>query len=179
MAYRLLSSIAGFSAARRGGLDIRLSIAGLIDPKTEGACRALADSLGVAGSVEFKGPYTGADAPEIYRSADAYLMTKHNDPCPNAVIEAMAAGLPVLYSASGGVPEQVGQEAGVALAVPETFDKDVFPEPDEIAKGMSLIIKNHAPMAAAARARAVEQFDLSRWFARHEAVFHSLLEKQR
>jgi glycosyltransferase involved in cell wall biosynthesis len=104
-------------------------------------------------------------------------MTKHNDPCPNAVLEAMASGLPILYSASGGVPEQVGLEAGVGLPVPQTFDRDVAPEPVAIAEGMSRIIQGREQMAAAARARAVGRFDLSHWFSRHETVFRSLVER--
>ncbi len=107
-AYRLSSSIAGLAAARAGGLDVRLEIAGVVEPAVLSAAQAEVDALGVGTSVTFLGPYNGAQAPAIYQAADAYLMTKHNDPCPNAVLEAMACGLPVLYSASGGVPEQVG-----------------------------------------------------------------------
>jgi glycosyltransferase involved in cell wall biosynthesis len=176
-AYRLSSSIAGLVAARAAGLDVLLRVAGLIEPAVESAARAQVDALGVSNLVTFSGPYTGTQAPDVYRSAHAYLMTKHNDPCPNAVLEAMASGLPILYSASGGVPEQVGPEAGIGLPVPETFDRDVAPEADAIAEGMSRIVERCDQMAAAARARAVERFDLSHWFARHEAVFRSLVER--
>jgi glycosyltransferase involved in cell wall biosynthesis len=176
-AYRLSSSIAGLAAARAAGLDVLLRIAGLIEPEVECAARAQADALGVSNRVAFSGPYTGTQAPEVYRSVHAYLMTKHNDPCPNAVLEAMASGLPILYSASGGVPEQVGPEAGIGLPVPETFDRDVAPEPVAIAEGMSRIIQGREQMAAAARARAVERFNLPHWFARHETVFRLLVER--
>jgi glycosyltransferase involved in cell wall biosynthesis len=176
-AYRLSSSIAGLAAARAAGLDVLLHIAGPIEPAVESAARAQIDTLGVSKLVTFNGPYTRTQAPDVYRSAHAYLMTKHNDPCPNAVVEAMASGLPILYSASGGVPEQVGREAGIGLPVPETFDRDVAPEPVTIAEGMSRIIQGRDHMAAAARARAVERFDLAHWFARHETVFRSLVER--
>ena len=59
-------------------------------------------------SIRFLGAYNASKAPAIYQAADAYLMMKYNDPCPNTVLEALASGLPVLYSASGGVPELVG-----------------------------------------------------------------------
>ena len=176
-AYRLSSSIAGLAAARAAGLDVRLRIAGLIEPAVELIARAQVDVLGARDMVTFSGPYTGMQAPDVYRSADAYLMTKHNDPCPNAVLEAMACGLPVLYSASGGVPEQVGRDAGFGLTVPETFEEDVFPEPNAIAEGMAHVISERVSMAAAARRRAVERFDLSQWFARHETIFRSLVGK--
>ena len=175
-AYRLTSSIAGLAAARAGGLDVHLAIAGLIDAEIEASARLQIGRLGLADVVTFKGPYTGAQAPAIYRAANAYLMTKHNDPCPNTVLEAMACGLPILYSASGGVPEQVGADAGVGLSVPETFEQDVFPEPQAIAEGMLRIMQNNERMAAAARARAVQRFDLAEWLARHDAVFRELVK---
>lgn len=176
-AYRLNSSIAGLAAARAGGLDVRLTIAGPIEPAVEVKARVQTEALGLKEFVAFLGPYTGAQAPAIYQAADAYLMTKHNDPCPNAVLEALACGLPILYSASGGVPEQVGPDAGFGLPVPATFDEDVAPEPNAIADGMAHVIRQHSAMAFAARARAVERFDLSLWFARHETIFRSLVEK--
>jgi glycosyltransferase involved in cell wall biosynthesis len=172
--YRLLSSIEGLAAARGGGLDVRLMVAGAVAPPVVAAAGALAQRLGLDAAVTFLGPYVHAQAPAIYQAADAYLMTKHNDPCPNVVLEALACGLPVLHSASGGVPELVG-EAGVGLPVPETFDDTPVPPPTAIAEGMALTIREHAPMAAAARARAVARFSLAAWLDRHEALFRALL----
>ena len=106
--YRLTSSIAGIAAARRGGLDVRLKVAGFVDSGVRAVANAQIDGLALHDAVSFVGPYDWKQAPGIYQSADAYLMTKHNDPCPNSVLEAMSCGLPVLYSASGGVPELVG-----------------------------------------------------------------------
>ena len=174
-AYRLSSSVAGLAAARRGGLDIRLTIAGLIDRNVEAAIRNEVERLEIQGAVKFIGPYSNVEAPNVYRSANAYLMTKYNDPCPNTVLEAMASGLPILYSDSGGVPEQVGAQAGIALPMPETFETDLAPNAEEIARGMAQVIKDHDRMAVAARARAVERFDLAHWLARHEAIFRVLL----
>ena len=47
----------------------------------------------------------------VLLSSDIYLCLSRADPCPNALIECMSFGLPVLGLASGGVPEIVG-EAG-------------------------------------------------------------------
>jgi glycosyltransferase involved in cell wall biosynthesis len=178
-AYRLTSSIEAIAAARAGGLDVKLTIAGVMEPAVKAEVRRLIDRLGLAPWVVVGGPYSGAQAPEIYRAADAYLMTKYNDPCPNAVLEAMASGLPVLYSESGGVPEQIGPDAGIGLPLPETFEEDLTPSPDAVAQGMAAVIRDRESMAAAARRRAVERFDLTQWLARHETVFRSLLEKVR
>jgi glycosyltransferase involved in cell wall biosynthesis len=174
-AYRLTSSIHGLAAARKGGLEAVLTVAGAIDAQVEVEARGLVASLGLESAVTFTGRYSGKDAPGIYQSADAYLMTKHNDPCPNVVIEAMASGLPVLYSASGGVPELVGPDAGIGLSVEESFDRVIVPTASAIAEGLGLLMVAHETMAIAARARAVEKFGLQGWIARHSAVFEQLV----
>jgi len=60
------------------------------------------------------------------RRQDVYLAPSRNDPCSNAVLEALACGLPVAYRASGGHPELVG-EAGLpfeeAEEVPAVLDR--------------------------------------------------------
>jgi glycosyltransferase involved in cell wall biosynthesis len=58
--------------------------------------------------VTFTGSYTQQQAVDIYRGADVLLHTQYNDACPSVVLEAMACGLPVVYSNSGGVGELVG-----------------------------------------------------------------------
>jgi glycosyltransferase involved in cell wall biosynthesis len=134
--YRLESSIAGLRIACDGGLDGRLRVAGWIEAETRARAEDLARSLGLADRVEFTGAYTQEQAPAIYRSADAYVMTKHNDPCPNSVLEALASGLPILYSDSGGVPELASAEAGVALHCPEDWETTRAPTPAAIGDGM-------------------------------------------
>jgi glycosyltransferase involved in cell wall biosynthesis len=42
-----------------------------------------------------------------YQSADAYVQPSRADTFPNAVLEALACGIPVLATAVGGIPEQV------------------------------------------------------------------------
>lgn len=177
MAYRVESSIAGLRAALDAGLDCRLLVAGWVDDSALAASQSLAGKLGVTAHVEFRGAYTQATAPAIYQSADAYVMTKYLDPCPNTVLEAMACGLPVLYSASGGVPEQVGPDAGIGLPVPESWD-DVMqtPGPEVIGAGMIDIARNAHFMGDAARRRAEAEFEITRWIDRHREVFQQLLE---
>jgi len=96
------------------------------------------------------------------------------DPCPSLVIEAMAAGLPVVYPRSGGVPELVGDEAGIGVAHPDTWARDVPPSPDVLADAVERVLADRSHFAAAARARAVERFALPPWLARHEQLFAEL-----
>lgn len=173
LGYRLESTIEGLALARCAGLDARLNIAGWIEDAA--AADAMAARHNLSDCVSFLGPYSQENAPEIYQSADAYVMTKYLDPCPNTVIEAMACGLPVLYSASGGVPELVGDAAGVGLPVPEDWDTIHVPSAKAIAEGMLKISRERAHMSAAARERAVALFDIRHWIDRHRAVFDAVL----
>ncbi len=174
--YRVEASLRGLARARARGLDATLTLAGWFSAKAGAMSRELAGELGIADAVRLTGAYTQAEAPAIYGAADAYVMLKHNDPCPNAVIEALACGLPVLYAHSGGVPELVAEAAGVALPSEEDWERQRTPDTDAVADGMLRIAAERAPMAAAARARAVERFDIAPWIARHRAVFTRLVE---
>jgi glycosyltransferase involved in cell wall biosynthesis len=55
---------------------------------------------------------------ELLRSQDIYLAASLDDPCSNALLEALACGLPAAFAASGGHPELVG-EAGLPFSSPE------------------------------------------------------------
>jgi glycosyltransferase involved in cell wall biosynthesis len=54
---------------------------------------------------------------ELLRGQDCYVAPSIDDPCSNALLEALACGLPALYRRSGGHPELVG-EAGVGFDEP-------------------------------------------------------------
>ena len=111
----------------------------------------------------------------MFCRADIVLHTKYNDPCPTVVIEALACGRPVVYSKSGGVPELVGDEAGVGLDADLSWDRDIAPDPDALAGAVCRVRDNLSAFASAARARAVDRFDVHRWLARHREVLESLV----
>ena len=66
-------------------------------------------SIGAVGSGEVA---------ELLRSADVYIAASRDDPCSNALLEALACGLPAVYLDSGGHPELVG-EAGLPFSSPD------------------------------------------------------------
>jgi glycosyltransferase involved in cell wall biosynthesis len=55
---------------------------------------------------------------ELLRSQDVYLAASRDDPCSNALLEALACGLPAAFLRSGGHPELVG-DAGIGFEAAE------------------------------------------------------------
>lgn len=72
------------------------------------------------------GPVGSAELAEILRRQDVYVTASRNEACSNAVLEALACGLPTLYVRSGSNAELVG-EAGLGFErddeLPELLDR--------------------------------------------------------
>jgi glycosyltransferase involved in cell wall biosynthesis len=62
--------------------------------------------------VRVVGPLDSSALASLLRTQDLYLAPSHDDPCSNALIEALACGLPAAFRESGGHPELVG-DAGL------------------------------------------------------------------
>ncbi len=77
----------------------------------DGTCReqlvALARELGVLSRVQFLGHRD--DVPAVLSQADVFVLPSRSEALPNSIMEAMAAGLPVVASAVGGIPELVDE----------------------------------------------------------------------
>jgi glycosyltransferase involved in cell wall biosynthesis len=169
-AYRLELALRALANLRSALPEARLLVTGRLvsDPKP------LLDELGIRSAVDFVGRYTQTDAPRILRRAHVLLHTKVNDPCPSAVIEAMACGVPIVYPASGGTLELVGDEAGVGVPHPDGWERDEPPAPDALAAAVERVLEDRAAYAEAARRRAVERFALQPWLDRHAKLFADL-----
>jgi glycosyltransferase involved in cell wall biosynthesis len=173
--YRLEQAVRGLAAARARGLEAELLAAGVFDPAARAKAMAAAAALKVAASVHFRGAYGPAEAPAVYRDAEAYVTLTHQDACPTGVIEALAAGLPVVHVDSGGVPELVG-DAGAAVPSAEDWETQRIPDAAAVGEAMLAVAENRTALSAKARARAEERFSLARWLDAHEALFKRLLE---
>jgi glycosyltransferase involved in cell wall biosynthesis len=90
------------------------------DPRFVAGLRRQAARAGISDRLRIAGPRTGADLRAEYRSADLLVVPSRTETYGMVVTEALAAGLPVLATEVGGIPEALGRTpAGVpGLLVP-------------------------------------------------------------
>jgi len=115
------------AAARLAGRPIRFVFAGTDEFGGEGdRLRAEAARLGVSDRVVFAGAVTGREKWNLLADSDVFLLPSRGENMPNAVLEAMAAGLPVVCTPVGALREMledgalfvpVGDAAAIAEAV--------------------------------------------------------------
>ena len=127
-------------------------------------------------AVVLRPAFTQAEAVALYRGAHVLLHPKYHDPCPTVVIEALACGLPVVGSRSGGLPELVGNDGGSLIDVPLSWDAASPPDPARMAEAVIRLMTDWPAYHAAARIRAQRLFDAERWVAEHRQIFEQVLE---
>ena len=99
--YDLLNAAARVAATRP---DLRLLLGG--DGEVA-EVRVRAEELGIADHVELLGWVRGEDKERLLATAVLYVLPSYNEGLPVSVLEAMAAGLPILTTPVGGIPEAV------------------------------------------------------------------------
>ena len=113
--YDNASAIKAFAQLAAGRPGARLTIAGSGPQQAE--LEALAAALGVADRVRFAGRLDRGEVAALLQDADLSLNPSLADNMPNSVLEALAAGVPVVSTQVGGVPFVVEHER-TALLVP-------------------------------------------------------------
>jgi glycosyltransferase involved in cell wall biosynthesis len=144
----LLRALAGLPA-----MSWTLDLIG--DGPLEGAIRAAANELGIADRVRFLG--FQSDIAPLLAGAQALALSSRFEAFPYAIVEAMRAGLPVVASRVGGIPEAVEDgvtgllaPAGDAAALRQCLAR-IIAEP-----------ARRAQYGASARERFLERFTLDR-----------------
>jgi len=175
--YRVRASIDCLAELRKRGENARLTIAGGFRwAGAEDQVAAYVRALDLGDFIHLLPPFTQSEAPAIYQQADLLLHPKYKDPCPTVIVEALASGLPVIASASGGLPEMVPSTCGRLLSVPDNWEEDHPPDPKKMADAAQQLMGERPVFSEAARAHAEVAFDRNRWVQRHAEIFEGLLK---
>ena len=108
------------------------------------------------------------DVAHLYAAADAFILPTLYDPFPNATLEAMASGIPVIVSRVAGVAEIID---GDSLVVEEPWNIE------ELAGAVPRKLEDPAvrkPMGEAARAKALTRPIARSWTKTSASMSRSL-----
>lgn len=130
--------------------------------------REIAKLHGLENKVHFLGIRT--DIPDILNASDVFVLSSDWEGNPLSIMEAMAAGKPVIATSVGGVPELI-QNNDTGILVPP---KDV----DALSKAMLLLMEDRGlchKLGERAREFAEREFDISVMVKKYERLYESLL----
>jgi glycosyltransferase involved in cell wall biosynthesis len=110
------------------------------------------------------------DIPDLLRSMDILALTSDREGCPNAVIEAMATGLPVVATAAGGTVEIVKDRVTGRLVPPR--------DPQEFSGGVLDLLGDEEAarrMGKAGLELAQSRFAFQKMVAKVQEIYEELL----
>jgi glycosyltransferase involved in cell wall biosynthesis len=139
-------------------------------PERDEVAQAIVER-GLADRVELMG--TREDVAEILAGADVFVLSSRSEGMPMSALEAMAAGLPVVASAVGGVPEVVVDGETGFLVTPE--------DAPALRAAIERLLADPSlrrRLGEAGRRRAAATFALPRWQAAHLALYTELLAER-
>lgn len=150
------------------GMEVVLVGDGPLRPELE----KLAATLGVQRNVRFLGDRT--DIPSVLASLDISVLASFSESLPNAVLESMAAGLPVVATRVGGNRDLV-REGETGYLVPPN-------EEISLANALERLLINpllRAEMGRKGREVALASYSLARVRDQYEQLYASVLERKR
>lgn len=146
--------------------DVHLAFAG-VGPESE-RVRQLARTLGLRDRVHLLG--YRRDVAELLRAATSFVLCSEREGLPRSVMEAMAAGTPVIGTRIRGMRDLLGDSAGLLVPVGDAA---------QIAAAMRTVLGDQAlvrRMVDNAR-RRIAEFSLERVIAMHDALYDDLLRE--
>jgi glycosyltransferase involved in cell wall biosynthesis len=117
--YDLATALRALQLIRERYPHARMTITG--SGPERGALEQLAQGLGVAAAVTFTGHVDNDEMVSVYRSSDVMINPSLADNMPISILEALAAGIPVVSTNVGGVPYLVADGRTARLVSPGDF----------------------------------------------------------
>lgn len=153
---------------KKGLPDLRVVVVG--DGPLRDELPALAARLGISDHVSMLGDRP--DVAEVLTALDMFVLPSRTEGMSNALLEAMAAALPVVATAVGGNPEVVSAETTGVLVPPD----DVTAMADAMLRvAMSPALATE--LGAAARRRVEERYGARAMVRRLEAVYAAVADR--
>lgn len=116
-------------------------------------------------NVKLMGEAKHGDMIKVYGKAHAFLHPAVKDPCPNAIIEALSSGLPVLFNSDTGSSNELVGDCGLAI---DTIN---------LALTISALRENHANLLESVHKRRFH-YSIKRAATEYIALFKNLLGEQ-
>lgn len=158
--------IAAAALLARSCPELRYSIVG--DGARRAELEAFARARGVDHLIGFLGHRD--DVPSLLSSSDVFALPSKSEAFPNGVIEAMAAGLPVVASGVGGLPDLI-ESPRTGLLVPPS-DAEALAA---ALKALYIDPARAAAMGAAARHEVHSRLSFDRMVSTFESVYQAEL----
>jgi len=141
---------------KNGGRPWELVVAGDVPP----AVRQSVENGHPGPRITWAGVIKRGEIPALDRSAHVLFSGDLNAACPNAVIEALACGLPVAAYATGALPEMVSGDAGCVMPYGGDVWKLEKPAVKPLAAAVMQIASEQEKYRPGARGRAENQFNI-------------------
>jgi glycosyltransferase involved in cell wall biosynthesis len=136
--------------------------AGVPGDQTAESLTGLARALGVPHALSFPGWVEGRPKAELLRDADVFVLPSHYEGQPLGVLEAMAAGVPVVATRVGGIPDLIDDRLHGLLVEPH--------RPEALSRAIIALLTDDAlriRLREAAHSRVRQRYST-------ESVMHSL-----
>jgi glycosyltransferase involved in cell wall biosynthesis len=154
----------GFDQGLRSGVGLVERLNGTLDRPVElvvvGQVPASIQREYTQTWVTWLGVVDHAQIPAIDRSAHLFFSGDINAACPNAVLEALACGLPVVAYDTGSMNELINRQVGRLVPYGGDVWKLDLPDADSLAGAAREILVAGEDLPTAARAHAVAHFDI-------------------
>lgn len=158
--------IEAFKLLQQKNLKSKLLMVG--SGSTQDSIRSQIEELDLEHSVILAGDRN--DVPQLLASSDVFASSSHREGLPLSVLEAMMAGLPVVATAVGDIPNVVTRDTGV-IVPPH--------RPEMLAAALEELLTNpvkRQEMGKAAKDRAQQEYSVDVWMKRHVKLYEDVIQ---
>jgi glycosyltransferase involved in cell wall biosynthesis len=154
-------------AALPGLKDLPVTVSVVGDGPLRGSLQQEAMRLGVNNRLRWHGPVEGAA--RLCAAYDCFVLSSRTEGTPITLLEAMAAGVPIVTAAVGGVPDVLGADEGVLVPAED---------PGALAAAIRATLDDRPAAllkADRARSRLSRDFSAASWVEQHRSLYQDVL----